>query len=336
MGKRYLVVAILVAAALIVFAPKSDAGVNVLLLPDGPQNDPGDGINSFFAALLAEGHTVTMGPIEYTWNGSNPSLDEFDVVVHFNGKTWKRALPVAGQQALVNFVRLGGGYVGGQWNGYEAFHGLLVDMDDLVLQLSGPPPDNCINCSMNWTTVSGMGDHPMLAGIPESFEFFAGAHDAGPLVDFAVDPSTVLMTAPGGGPAVTVREFGYGRVVAFSAAPNQKSELTLQETYIQLLYLNAVAMVTELPQVSPFVKLLNEIKNLEASGAINRGQANALTNKVEAALRQIERNNIKAAQKHMWLFVKQVETWIRAGILTEAEGAPLLEIAHQIIAGLGG
>jgi hypothetical protein len=249
-------------------------------------------------------------------------------------------MPVAGQQALVDFVRFGGGYVGGQWNGWERYMGYLLDMDDLVLQeFLGSPvfSDNCELCMMTWTKVPGMEEHPMLDGIPESITFVAGAHDAAPLVEFEEYPSTVLMTAPHGGPAVTIREFEYGgRVVAFSSAANQNSEDTMLDPNIQRLYINAVSLSTALPQAPPAFELEYEIRKLVMSGALNRGQANALMSKLKAALKQIERENFRAASQHMWVFVRQVETWIRAGILSEEDGAPLIEIAHQIIAGLGG
>jgi hypothetical protein len=69
-------------------------------------------------------------------------------------------------------------------------------------------------------------------------------------------------------------------------------------------------------------------------GAINAGRANALLSKLDAASRQIERGNLRAAENQMWAFVNLVEAWIRAGVLTEEQGAPLLEIADEIIAGL--
>ena len=329
MGKRDLVFAILVMAALIASAPIANAGVNVLLLPDGP----GAGVDSLVGALELAGHSVVVGPIEYTWDGTNPSISEFDVVVHLNGKTWATAMPVAGQQALVEFVRFGGGYVGGQWNGFEVATGLLLDMDDLVLQL-WPYPDNCVECSMTWTVVPGMGDHPMLVGIPESFTFDAGAHDAGPLADFEEYPSTVLMTSPSGSPAVTIREFEFGRVVAFSSAASHYSELTLQDDNIQLLYVNAVSWASASSSAPTIGWLANEVKKLEMSGAINRGQAKALMSKLDAASRQIERGNLKAAENQMLAFINLVEAWIRAGILTEEQGRPLIEIAYEIIDGL--
>ncbi len=94
---------------------------------------------------------------------------------------------------------------------------------------------------MTYSVVAGQESHPVLAGIPSPFTFFADGHDAGSLVVFGTDPSTVLMRSPGLGPAVTVREFENGRVVSFSHAANFGLQGdTLQDSNIQKLYINAV------------------------------------------------------------------------------------------------
>jgi hypothetical protein len=220
----------------------ASGGKRLLLLADADT----PGTTALSATLTQAGYEITQVTPEYAWDGTNPALAGFQAVVHLNGKTWATPLPVSAQTALVDFVRNGGGFVGSQWNGYEQAQGQQVDMKDLVLQL-WPHPDNCFECAMTWTVVSGQEGHPVLAGVPGSFTFFADAHDAGPQVQFTADPSTVLMRSPGGGPAVTVREFGAGRVVNFSSAANNTTTQTLQDFVIQTLYLNAVQWVSSAP-----------------------------------------------------------------------------------------
>jgi len=336
MGKRDLVTAALLTAALIFAVPSPAAGVDVLLLPDSDSlpldsDSYGPGTDALVAALKAAGHSVVVGPIEYEWNGSNPPTSGFDVVVHLNGKTWTKALPVAGQQALVEFVRSGGGYVGGQWNGFEAAMEYLTDMDDLVLQLWWSL-DSCAECTVTWTVVPGQENHPMLEGIPGFFAFFAGGYDSVPQVVFDEFPSVVLMTSPGGGPAVTVRQLEGGRVVAFSSAANYLSELTLQDDFIQLLYTNAVSWAAAELSAPTFGGLAQKVAELEESGAINKGQANSLMSKLDAAARQFDRGNFGAAEKQMWLFVNKVESWIRREVLTPEKAEPLMIDAFAIIA----
>lgn len=215
---------------------------NVLLLVDVD----GPGTDALQAALVSAGNNVTRRPApEFTFDGTNPPLAGFDAVVHLNGSTYDIPLHPSGQLALVEFVRGGGGFVASQWNGYELVAGQASRMADLILQL-WPFPDDCLDCVMSWTTVAGQEGHPVLASVPSSMQFFADGHDAGELVQFAEQPSTILMTSPGGGPAVTVREFGTGRVVNFASAANTifdyliSSPQTLLDPNIQRLYVNAV------------------------------------------------------------------------------------------------
>ncbi|MBM3265195.1 MAG: DUF5011 domain-containing protein, partial [candidate division Zixibacteria bacterium] len=178
---------------------------------------------------------------EYTWDGSNPPLTNFQAVIHLDGYTYWWSLPVSGQQALEQFVNDGGGYISSQWNGYERATNQQISMPNLILQLwANGQSDNSGGGPIDFTTVAGQSGHPVLAGIPNTFNFYADGHDAGDQVVFASNPSTVLMRSPSGGPAVLVREYGSGQVVNFSFAANYFDDQTLQDANIQRLYLNAL------------------------------------------------------------------------------------------------
>ncbi len=216
--------------------------------------------------------TVRTDP-EYTWDGTNPSLNGFDIVVHLNGSSYEFSLPDAGQTALADFVANGGGFVGAKWNGYE----YQPQLANLVLQGFGGDPagpeQTCGHCQITYEAVPAAAGHPVLAGLPASFSFTADGHDAGPQVDFASNPSTVLMRVPSGGPAVLVRELGAGRIVNFSFAPNYywddlgniQEPVMLQDPTIQQLYVNAVqwagasASGTTQPQTITFDPLEDKI-----------------------------------------------------------------------------
>jgi YD repeat-containing protein len=156
------------------------------------------------------------------------------------------------QQTLENYVQNGGGFIATQWDGYEMQIGHQVNMPDLILQgwdgATNTESDSRLQTNITYTTVAGQQGHPVLAGLPYSFTFFADGHDASHLVNFPRQPSTVLMTAPHGGPAVIVRNYGIGKVVNFSAAPDDTElsnvQRTLLDQNIQKLYVNAVAWVT--------------------------------------------------------------------------------------------
>jgi hypothetical protein len=230
--------------------------------------------NALTTSLANSGAQVTVRPgPEYTWDGTNPSLDGFDVVVHLNGSSYEAALPTEGQNALASFVSNGGGYVGAKWNGFEH----QPQMNDLVLQGFGGDPagpeQSCGHCQVTYEADAAGAGHPVLAGLPASFTFTADGHDAGPQIAFASNPSTVLMRVPSGAAAVLVREIGSGRIVNFSIAPNYyfddlgniQDPVMLQDPAIQQLYINAVqwagasALGTTQPQTITFDPLEDKV-----------------------------------------------------------------------------
>jgi hypothetical protein len=216
-------------------------GPKVLLLSDAD----GAATTALGNSLTSAGFQVTVRPApEYTWDGTNPALTGYGLVVHLNGFTWNNALRAGGQAALTSFVQSGGGLIAGQWNGYEATSGTQKGMPELVLQGTGP---NCGQCIITYNVVQGQESHPVLAGIPATFTFKADGHDAGAQLSFASNPSTVLMRVPGGQPAVLVRQFGSGKIASFSIAPNYglgSLGITLLDANIQKLYLNAAIWTT--------------------------------------------------------------------------------------------
>jgi MBG domain-containing protein len=215
-------------------------GLSVLILSDTSSK-----ADSALAASLADsGVQVSVHVPEYTWDGTNPSLNGFDVVIHLNGNTYDAPLSLNAQSTLVNFVQNGGGFIGAQWNGTES----QANLAPLVLQgqMWEPSEENCAGCTITYERLPAGEDHPVLAGLPASFSFQADAHAAGP----AVESATALMQVPSGGSAVLVRDLGQGRVVSFSFAPDYPWDdttvtgthklVTLLDPNVQHLYLNAV------------------------------------------------------------------------------------------------
>ncbi len=229
------------AASFAVANVTSTTAPKVLVLADVN----GASTDALVNSLAAAGFQVTVRPApENTWNGNDPSLTGFKVVVHLNGATYGQALSIGAQTQLSDFVQAGGGFVAGQFNGFEAVNGSQVKMPNLVLMGNGgPQAENCGPCSTVYLREPGQENHPVLAGLPSPFLFDADGHSAGPQVTFATDPSTVLMRVRKGGPAVLVRQFGTGRVVNFSFAPNYvlgAAGRTLLNPNVQRLYANAV------------------------------------------------------------------------------------------------
>jgi hypothetical protein len=230
------------SAQLVSLGIESGSSSRVLVLSDADGNSTSQLANSIAAA----GFLVTVRPAyEYEWDGTNPSLDGFDLVIHLNGNTVgpDYVLSTGAQEALVNFVRAGGGFIGSQWSGYEASIGQGTMQDLVLMGFDGPENDNCFVCTMTYTRVLGLENHPVLAGIEPSFDFVADGHLSGELTVFQSHPSTVLMRVPSGFPGVVVRSLDAGRVVNFSFAPNYGfggEGQTLLDSDIQQLYVNAV------------------------------------------------------------------------------------------------
>ena len=223
--------------------PEKTSTRNILLLSDADTK----GTYALAAALSSAGFTVTHRPApEFTYDGLNPALSDHNCVVHLDGQTYQKPLPLKTQGAMSRFVADGGGYIGAQWNSDEFQTGKANDMADLILQEQGTPNPkesfNCANCDVTYVAVSGQAKHPVMKDMPAQFVFRANGHDAGAQIIFADTPSTVLFREKtGSGPAVLVRDFGKGKVVNFSFAPNYSSKIgeTLMNINVQKLYINA-------------------------------------------------------------------------------------------------
>jgi plastocyanin len=193
-------------------------------------------------ALDAAGIEVQLSATsEIGYDGTNPSLEGFDAVIHLNGTTYSAEMPTAGQDALVQFVRDGGGFLQAEWNSYEISQGRMLRMRDLTLF---DRVDAYQGGDNTWVVVPEQADHPVVANVPSSFTFRTDFH-FGPAHVFASDPVTVLMRDPQGHDALAVREFGLGRIVGFQHAGNYDlgpppPYRTLANPNIQQLYIDGV------------------------------------------------------------------------------------------------
>ena len=71
--------------------------------------------------------------------------------------------------------------------------------------------------------------------------------------------------------------------------------------------------------------------DLVTAGVLNPDQGNALTATLQAAILQLSSNNGTAAVSLLQAFINQVSAFITAGILSSAEGQPLIDAAQAII-----
>ena len=76
--------------------------------------------------------------------------------------------------------------------------------------------------------------------------------------------------------------------------------------------------------------VIDAVYDLASLGAVNRGQANALASKLEAAVRSLGRGRGNAACSQLGAFVNQVTGLIDAGVVTSAQGQPLIDAATDV------
>ncbi|MBD1398871.1 HYR domain-containing protein [Pontibacter sp. JH31] len=190
-------------------------------------------------ALTAAGMEVTLSTTkESEYDGTNPSLTEFDAVIHLNGETYSIAMPIAGQNALVDFViNKGKTYITNEWSAYEvdASQSMTAMNDIVVLNRTGGFTD-----ISTYTMVAEQSGHPLMSGITASFTLPRGGGNGGDARVYSSNQPLVLMTSAQGA-AVAVREFSNGgKAIGFQHAGNYSSFPILSDENVQKLYLNAV------------------------------------------------------------------------------------------------
>ena len=123
------------------------------------------GTGALTGALEGAGFTVTLSDTDETgYDGSNPSPYDFQAVIHLNGTTYSTSMPTSGQQALVDYVNDGGGFISTEWNAYEREYSTMETMSDLILlsRSSGREGGSAIT----YDVVKKEAGHPVLDGIP--------------------------------------------------------------------------------------------------------------------------------------------------------------------------
>lgn len=81
-----------------------------------------------------------------------------------------------------------------------------------------------------------------------------------------------------------------------------------------------------------FQNLSNLVQNLQSSGDLTAVQAATLQAQLDAAKKQYDKGNIQAAENKLTQFISTVKSYISTGVLTQAEGQPLIDAANLLIA----
>ena len=83
--------------------------------------------------------------------------------------------------------------------------------------------------------------------------------------------------------------------------------------------------------VEQILRVETELQNAESVGVLSDGQADGLRAKLEAATQQFDKDNQAAAINLLEAFIKQVEAYVNAGLVSTAAGQSLIDAAQDAI-----
>ncbi len=81
---------------------------------------------------------------------------------------------------------------------------------------------------------------------------------------------------------------------------------------------------------------VDQLDALLAARILNRGQANALTDKLSAMLAALAKDNVRAAIGKLGAFLNQLDALVAGGVLSADEAQPLRDTAIDLLQRLNG
>jgi len=298
--------------------PTSEAQntVNLLILGDGFSQSQ---ITPFLPANIS----WTIAPVtENSWDGTNPPLAGFDVVLLLDGVTYSSDMPVSGQTALVNFVQNGGGFIGTAWLPYETnysqsgyYHYLFMRQLIPQTRISGHEiPD----------TYTVVVSHPVTAGLPASFAVPQAGFDVS-----SANSGTVVITGANTHDAVVVKEYGCGHVVGLATAAGYNG-YNPWNANMQTLLINAIEWAAA-GECQSAQKRANPPSLLPLANT-HLSQASALMTQANDLLAQAKAKNLDTASCEK--LIDEANEFLREAKLRKASPATANYFALQAIAKL--
>jgi len=210
------------------------AGISNILIIWDVQNEQ---LTSLAATIEAAGFSVTLSPVSET-QYVGQGLADADAVLHLNGTTYGAEMPLVAQQALVQFVRDGGTFIGTAWSGYEIGQGRMQAMKDLnlITYNNGSGALQPIDFKVD----AGQESHDIFDGLSATFTISSCYLTVGTVVAFIQSPATSLAKFNNTAIAVATRELGEGKVIDLAIAGNYESTNCLKDNYVQKLIINTL------------------------------------------------------------------------------------------------
>ena len=94
------------------------------------------------------------------------------------------------------------------------------------------------------------------------------------------------------------------------------------------------ATMTNMPPAVAIERALGVLDGLVSSGVISGGNANAVSSKLDAAARQVDKGNESAASGQLGAAINQLDAMVRSGRLSAAEAAAIRAMLQRAIDGL--
>jgi len=155
-------------------------------------------------ALRSAGHDVVYGGLYYEWNGVDPDVDDFDVVVYLDAIDYGYGLLPAADAAVSAFVAAGGGLVITEWSTYDDHHDYLSPGISALMPVTAPV-GGC-DYESTWHVLDPT--HQLAGWLPPAWRDAAGYSIVVPHAN-----ATVVIESAGGNPMLTYRTDVGGRVV---------------------------------------------------------------------------------------------------------------------------
>ena len=96
------------------------------------------------------------------------------------------------------------------------------------------------------------------------------------------------------------------------------------------------ALTPTTPVVQKIQQIITSVQGLVTSGVLNHGQGNSLIAKLDAAIKNLNKENTNAPINELQAFINKVQANIRAGKLSPAQGQVLIDAANAVIGQLMG
>jgi DNA/RNA endonuclease G (NUC1) len=176
---------------------------------------------------------------------------------------------------------------------------------------------------------------PVVASFPGAALLATESYSAtGSFADPGEGPWTATVDYGDGSGEQPLTLTGKGFTLSHTYTTAGSFTVTVQVTDDASATATATAVVEVVSAGTALTDLQQEITDLQGSGALSRGEANALQASLDVAARQLGRGELTAVRGSLGAFINKVEADVRSGRLSAAVGEGLIAEARRILAAL--